>query len=47
VAWLAAARAWRETMRDATTLTMRAEMMVVSSAYGHALQQQKELFDGV
>jgi hypothetical protein len=34
-------------MRDATTLTMRAEMMVVSAAYEHALQQQKELFDGV
>jgi hypothetical protein len=28
-------------MRDATTLTMRAEMMVVSAAYEHALQQQK------
>jgi hypothetical protein len=34
-------------MRGATTLTMRAEMMVVSAAYEHALQQQKELFNSV
>jgi hypothetical protein len=34
-------------MRDATTLTMRAKIIVVSAAYEHASQQQKKLFDGV